>query len=332
MSTLRNPRVWIGVAVSLLFLGLLLRSVDWRLVLDEVRRANVALLLAAVVVEFGALWVRGWRWRIVLDSTVRITTTNAVSLLLIGYAANNLLPMRAGDVVRAQLLHQQHGTSRLAGLGTVVVEKIFDGIILALFLALTLAASGVGNTAVRLLAGVMGAGFVVLGIVIALLALWPAFTNLMIAMLGVLPAGVRPKARALLGSFLQGLSSLRGVGPWAGVLATTTASWLLEAAMYALVGMAFGLQVPLAAYLAVCGAANLAIVVPSSAGGVGPWEYFARIVIVDTFGAPLAAGTAYVLVLHVLLLAPVVVAGLGLLWRQHLGISSMVQAGTAGAE
>ena len=77
-----------------------------------------------------------WRWRIVLDSTVRITTPNAVSLLLIGYAANNLLPMRAGDVVRAQLLHQQHGTSRLAGLGTVVVEKIFDGIILALFLAL----------------------------------------------------------------------------------------------------------------------------------------------------------------------------------------------------
>ena len=52
-------------------------------------------------------------------------------------------------------------------------------------------------------------------------------------------------------------------------------------------------------------------VVPSSAGGVGPWEYFARVVIVDTFGAPLAAGTAYVLVLHVLLLAPVALTLLG---------------------
>lgn len=332
MSTLRNPRVWIGIAVSALFLALLLRSVEWRLVIDEVRHVSPLLLLAAVVVEFGALWMRGWRWRIVLDSTVRISTNQATSLLLIGYAANNLLPMRAGDVVRAHLLHQQHGTSRLAGLGTVVVEKIFDGIILALFLALTLAFAGESNPAVRLLAGLMGAAFLALGVVIAMLALWPAFTNFIIAMLGILPVGVRPKARAFLGSFLQGLSSLRGVGPWGAVLLTTTVSWLLESAMYWLVGLAFGLQIPVVAYLAVCGAANLAIVVPSSAGGVGPWEFFARKVVVDTFGVALAVGTAYVLVLHALLLAPVVVAGLALLWRQHLGISSMVQAGTAGAE
>jgi uncharacterized protein (TIRG00374 family) len=332
LSTLRQPRVWIGIAVSALFLALFLHSVKWSEVGAALTQVDTALLIFAVAIEFGALWVRGLRWRIVLDSTVRISTNEATSLLLIGYAANNLLPMRAGDVVRAHLLHTKHGTSRLAGLGTVVVEKIFDGIVLAIFLAGAIALSGQGNAMVRLLAAAMGAAFAAMGVVIALLALWPAFATFMITLLGILPIAIRPKARAWLGAFLQGLSSLRGAGPWAAVVATTTVSWLLEAAMYALVGVAFHLDIPPAAYLAVCGAANLAIVVPSSAGGVGPWEFFARKVVVETFGVALAVGTAYVLVLHALLLVPVVISGLALLWRQHLGIGSMVQAGTAGAE
>ena len=332
MSSLRNPRVLIGAAVSLVFLGLLLRSTDLAAVGRHLLEANPWLLIVAVVVEFGALWVRGLRWRLVLDSTIRIPTNAAVSLLLIGYAANNLLPARAGDVVRAHLLHEQYGTSRLAGLGTVVVEKILDGIVLAIFLSVTIALAGHSDSLTRWIAGVMGAAFSAMGVFIVLLALWPAFTRFILALLGVLPAAIRPKARTFLESFLQGLSSLRGAKPWAAVVAATAASWLLEATMYAIVGLAFHLDMPLAAYLAICGAANLAIVVPSSAGGVGIWEYVARQVATATFALDVSAGTAFVLVLHALLLVPVVIAGLALLWRQHLGISSMVQAQTASTE
>jgi hypothetical protein len=72
----------------------------------------------------------------------------------------------------------------------------------------------------------------------------------------------------------------------------------------------------------VAGAANLAIAAPSTAGGIGPFEYFARTVLV-VFGAGVAAATAYALVLHALLIVPATLAGLALLWREQIGLGAL---------
>ncbi len=109
---MRNPRIWVGFAVSALFLALLLRQVDRGELVTALAGVHGEWLLLAVAVEFAALWVRGLRWRVVLATTVRVPTAEAWSVLLIGYAANNVLPMRAGEFVRAQLLHDQRGDSR----------------------------------------------------------------------------------------------------------------------------------------------------------------------------------------------------------------------------
>jgi hypothetical protein len=91
------------------------------------------------------------------------------------------------------------------------------------------------------------------------------------------------------------------------------------------VGTGFGLGLSPLVYFGLCGAANLAIAAPSTSGGIGPFEYFASLVAV-WFGAQTAAATAYALVVHALVLIPVVVLGAILLWRQHLGFGSLLQA------
>ena len=99
----------------------------------------------------------------------------------------------------------------------------------------------------------------------------------------------------------------------------------MEAASYWFVGLAFGLDLAPPVYLGVAGAANLAIAAPSTAGGVGPFEFFTREIVV-AFGITTATATAYALVLHALILVSVVLGGVLLAWRTQIGVASIVRA------
>ena len=323
---LRNRRVWIGLGVSILFLALLLRQVDRDELAAALEDVEPAWLAAAFAVELAALWFRALRWRLILDSSIRLKTRHVFSVVIIGYAANNLLPVRAGELVRAQLLHDSHGASRLGTLGTIVVERIFDGLVLALFLVGTIALAG-GSDFLRVVAAVTSAGFVAGTVVLALLGMQGEGSNSWtVRLLRFVPVRVRPRARVWLGSFIAGLAGLRGLRAWGSVIATTVLSWGLEAMAYWLVGIGFGIDLDPPLYLAVCGAANLAIAAPSTAGGVGPFEFFAQKAL-TAFGVGTTAATVYALVLHALLLIPVVLLGIVLLWRRHIGLGTMLRAG-----
>ena len=328
---LRNPRVWLGFVVSVGSLGLLFRQIDPSELGGALASVRYEWLLAGIAIEFVSLWVRGVRWRLILEASVRISSADAFAVLIIGYAANNLLPLRAGELVRAQLLYAQHGTSRLATLGTILVERIFDVLVLAIFVAAPIAALGgdpvLRGTAFLLLLAALGAT-----LLLALLALWPGFTTLLVTMLRLLPAGVRPRARELLGAFLGGVRALRRPGEWLAVSASSVATWLLEAGAFWLVGLGCGLRIDPVVYLVLCGAATLVLAVPSTAGGIGLFE-LSTSAVAGMFGVSAASATAYALVLHVLvLLLPVVLLGLALLWRRHLGVGAMIRAGQATAE
>ncbi len=218
------------------------------------------------------------------------------------------------------------GASRLGTLGTIVVERIFDGLILALFLAGTVALAG-GSDFLRVVAALMTAGFVVGTLIVAMLGMRGERSDSWTTrLLSVVPVRVRPRARVWLGSFIAGLAGLRGARVWGSVIATTILSWGLEAVAYWFVGIGFGIDLDLPLYLAVCGAANLAIAAPSTAGGVGPFEFFAQKAL-TAFGVSTAAATVYALVLHALLLVPVVLLGIVLLWRRHVSLGTMLRAG-----
>lgn len=315
-------RVALGTAVSALFLALLLRQVDLAALGDAIARVRVAWLIAAAPVYTLALWTRAERWRLVLRPALALRSRDALAIVVIGYTANNLLPIRAGELVRAVLVQRRTGAARLTVLGTIVVERVLDGLVLALFLPLPLLLGG-SNRGLDALAIIGGLGFLALAAVIVLLGTHPAVMRRLVdGTLARTPARLRLPVRAWSESFIAGLSLVRGRRAWAAVTAITALSWLLEAATYWCVGRAFGLGIAPWLYLGVAGAANLAIAAPSTAGGIGPFEYFARTVLV-VFGAGVAAATAYALVLHALLIVPATLAGLALLWREQIGLGAL---------
>ena len=318
-------RLALGTAVSAACLALLLARVDLPAVLEAARAARPAWLLVATPLFAASIWTRAMRWRAILRPIAPISRGDAAALVLIGYAANNLLPARTGEVVRAVLLQRRHGASAVAGIGTIVLERVLDGLVLALMLAGTLALAG-GSTVLRALAGIAGAGFLGVALALVLLATRPALAWRVIDVaLRLAPAALAARVRALVERFLEGLTLLRGARAWGFVVAASVGAWVLEAAAYWAIGEAFALPLAPALYLGVSAAANLAIAAPSTSGGIGPYEFFAREVVVH-FGAGVAAGTAYALALHAFVLLPVTVAGIALLWRRHLGLATLATA------
>jgi len=320
----RLVRFVVGLAVSALFLALLLRQVDGDELAESVRGISWGWIGAALGFFAVSIWVRAQRWAAILRPIVALRPTEAASLMTIGLAANNVLPARTGEIVRAVLLKRQRGVSGFAVLATILVERILDGLVLALFLAVTIALAG-GTNVLRVFALLVGGAFVALTLLIMLLAMRPVI-GMRLTDLGLrlVPGRLRERVEAIAQRFLSGLAPMRTPRSWVVVGGLTTLSWTFEVLCCWAVGQAFGLDLPLGIYFGVCGAANLSMAAPSTSGGIGPYEYFAREVVVR-FGVATATGTAYALVLHATVLLPVAVAGLLLVWWQGLGIRTLAQ-------
>jgi uncharacterized membrane protein YbhN (UPF0104 family) len=108
------------------------------------------------------------------------------------------------------------------------------------------------------------------------------------------------------------------------VVLTSAVAWALEATMYFMVGVSFSLGEAFPIYLMVAAAANLAISVPSTSGGIGPFEALAKETLVFV-GVGTSAAAAYAVALHALLLLPVVAAGVVFLWAINLSLGEALR-------
>lgn len=324
---MRQFRIWAGTAISLAFLVLLLWRVDIGEVLRALRQVEPIWLMPAGVAFAVSIWMRILRWRTILGRVIPLSTAETAEVLIIGCAANNILPARTGEVVRAALLRRRHGGSMMTALGTIVVERVFDGLILALMLAGTLVYLG-SNPVLRNVALVAGIAFGGVAAVLVALALAPQLTRRLIEkILSIPPAKIGDPLRTIASRFIEGLTLLGGPRTWGLVALASMATWVLEAMAYWLVGGGFGLHLSPVVFLVICGAANLTVAVPSTSGSIGPYEYLV-VVVVTAFGAGIteSTATAYAFGLHAFVLLPVTLVGLLLLWRRDLGLGDLARA------
>jgi uncharacterized membrane protein YbhN (UPF0104 family) len=156
-----------------------------------------------------------------------------------------------------------------------------------------------------------------------------AFLHGMLARL--LPDSLRPRIEKLLDSFFDGLHALRNPIDLGLALLMSTASWMLEATMYFIIARAFDINEPYYVFLLLTAAANLAIAIIASQGGVGPFELVVTETVV-AFGAAKDVGAAYALGLHAILLFPIIALGLWLMWSMKLTFGDMLKSSDFGEE
>jgi uncharacterized membrane protein YbhN (UPF0104 family) len=131
---------------------------------------------------------------------------------------------------------------------------------------------------------------------------------------------LQPRVLRLAEGFLSGLAILRSGRRVGSVLGLSILAWGCEAAMYFIIMLGFGLGTGPAAALLGMAAANLGTMVPSSPGFVGTFDVPLQAVLTEMFQVEPSAATSYTIVVHAALILPVVLVGLGMLWREGLSL------------
>jgi hypothetical protein len=123
-----NKKFFIGLSVGAIFLYLTLRQIDFSSCWKFIKQANLYYIIIAVFVYILAFVIRGIRWKYLLAPVKDIPFIRLVYLLIIGFFMNNLLPLRLGELVRANVAGQKLSITKSGALATIVLERLLDGL------------------------------------------------------------------------------------------------------------------------------------------------------------------------------------------------------------
>lgn len=332
-----------ALAGGLLYLAL--RGVDFHQVGADLRSASWGWLLPMAFVTLFSHWLRAWRWTLLLDALPDgnearepVPTRGAFEALMIGYMVNYAAP-RLGEIVRTANISSRYKVRFSATLGTVVVERLFDVIVLALALLTVplVFAERLKPLRESLLAPAsLWADRIPLG-VLAIVALlvgvggFIAYRRLVVAT----PDGKVGRIRRTLGSFSDGMQGLIRTKRRGSLVLATIGIWLCYGMMAHLPFVMFGLD---AAYgitaldswgLMLLGAIGVAIPSP---GGVGSYHYITIQALVLLFAMPQAQAATYALVTHAGQLILYVSVGFAALISQGGGLAAILRSDAKPAE
>jgi len=337
MSAMRRWQFWLGIIISLVFLYIALRGLHLEDMGNAIQHANYWWLIPGVAVYFLGVWVRAWRWHYLLRPVKEVPTRVMFPIVAMGYMGNNIYPARAGEVLRALVLKRREDVPVSASLATIIVERVYDGVVMLAFVFLNLpelarltADSGfVGNIQTLALWGT--GAFVGALLVFLLAAMFPSQAEAVLA-IGVqrlVPGRWRERALSLGQRFLGGLEALRSPREAIMVFLTSVVIWLLETGKYWFVMHAFPFQVSFFALMLMNGIVNLATTFPSAPGYVGTFDA-PGIAVLGAYGVARAVAAAYTVVLHIALWFPITALGAyyfvkeGLKWGE--GVEQMRKA------
>jgi uncharacterized protein (TIRG00374 family) len=306
-----------AVLISVVFMLLAVRGVEWGLIVDALGRTRLSLLVIACVVALAAQALRAMRWRVIVSATREAGMMGVFSATVIGTMANFLLPARMGELVRVYMLKRSDGVRMSAAAATVVVERVADLFTVLVMLWLLMAQSTVA-TWLRAGAGaVLAVGLAAL----CALALLERFRYRAVALvetlLRPLPERVRRTMAHVAHSFLDGLGAL---GRPALYLPIVLLSVGVHAAMVVVTWLclwSMGLEVSWLASLSVQVCLCLASIIPGAMGniGIGQW---ACMVALEPYGIEGSVAFAFSWVIYAACFVPITLVGMPLLWRQQL--------------
>ena len=335
---MKRWQFWVGVVISLVFLYLALRGLKLGNLGEAIRNADYWWLIPGVAIYFLAVWARAWRWHYLLRPVKIISTRAMFPIVAIGYMGNNIYPARAGELLRAVVLKRHENVPISASLATIIVERVFDGVVMLSFVFINLpelarltSDSGlVGNIQTVAILGT--AAFIGALVVFLLAAMFPEQAEVFITQIvnRLVPERFREKLLGLIKKFMGGLESLRSPREALMVFFTSLVIWLLETGKYWFVMHAFPFQVSFFALMLMNGIVNLATTIPSAPGYVGTFDA-PGIAVLTAYNVNQAVAAAYTLVLHVALWVPITLLGAYFLAREGLSWSESIEVEQASA-
>lgn len=298
----------VTVLVTIVFSYIALSDINLALAWRALRTSDYW-WLAAALIPFGlGTFARALRWRSLFAIGRRPPVGPVTNAMMIGYLYNNIMPARAGEAARVVVLTQRSTTPPVEIVGTVVLERLYDVlVILLLFFAAAPWLPHVSWVRAAALAAIVLATVIALAaIVLAVYGDRPL--RLLMRPLGRLSLFSGERLERTIKELTYGLSGLRHPRLALEALAWTIVAWLLTAACADLVALAFHLHLPPACGLLVAVAIGLGNILPSPPAAVGVFEG-ATLIALKAYGIPASEALPYAVVLHLVNFVPFLVVG-----------------------
>lgn len=319
----RRWQVYLGLLISAFFLYRILSQMQAQLgaLWQELRGAHYLWIVPGVAVYFLGVWARTWRWHYMLRPVQRVPLHRLFPIVCIGYMGNNIYPARAGEVLRAYVLRREHAVSISASLATIVAERIFDGIVMLLFVFVGLPFVPAIPPEWRRVVVVFTLVFFGALFAFFLIAASPHRTQRVYAWLieRLIPRRFRAPVQGVADRFLEGLRCLRSPRDLGMIFVTSVVVWLAETVKYWFVMHGFPFSVPFYVLMLMNGVVNLMTTLPASPGYIGTFDWPGIEVLVSYLGeGSRGVATAYTFVLHVALWFPITALGAFYMLRRGL--------------
>ncbi len=243
---------------------------------SHIKTANYWWLIPGVAVYFFGVWARTWRWHYMLRAIKPIPLGRLFPVVCIGYMGNNIYPARIGELLRAYVLRRKEGVSISASLATIIVERIFDGVIMLLFvfIGLGLPLGGTVPDDLRKFVIVFSLLFFGALAIFFVIAASPRRSQAVYTWIidRLVPARFREPVRGFADRFMEGLYFLRSGRDVAMIFVTSLVVWLAETCKYWFVMHAFDFSVSFFVLMLMNGVVNLFTTIPSAPGYMGTFD------------------------------------------------------------
>ena len=321
---LRGRRTWFQIALTGIFLGILIWRVNLGSVFQTFAHANYIWVLPALLCFSASKLIHAYRWRLLLEETEEAPLPDLFAIYLVSNMANNAVPFRIGDVLRIQVPAQRFGIPRAELAAAVIIaETVLDGFT---FLILTLVVLSFIRVAILPTGVAWGlAVAITLAFIGSLLAarIRPPRNLAQKRWMSVFRERMRHRIARAVPEFIEGLAAMREPKRTMRVIAVSFPAWLAEALMYWFFGLAFDLNLAFDRFIVIMIAANLVVALPLTPWNLGTYEVALQSVIV-ALGVSGALAGGYAIGTHIFSIVWITITGLIAMWLLRLDIRDVL--------
>lgn len=319
-----NWKTAIGILISALFLFLAFRKVDFGQLGAALESADYRYIIPVVLLSLVSVSVRSLRWRYLLRPVKEVGARHLFSATFIGLMANNVLPARLGEFVRAYVIGEQEHISKSASFATIVLERILDGFTILFFLVIVLVFYAFSFPGWLRSASSFALLFYVAAIIFLILLKVSTHRAVAIAEFALrpFPGRVRDMGVLLLHAFIEGLAVLHSRRNVLIAISLSALVWLPHVAINHLLLVSFGVKLSIFASFLLLVSLAIGVMVPSAPGFVGTVQYVC-VLTLALFGVPREPALSFSIVYHAAVFIPVTAVGLVFLFIERLSFADI---------
>ncbi len=321
MKSKRIIQFLIGITISVVFLVLALRGVQFREILEALKSARYSYVIYAILLTILALLARSIRWGFLLNQPKKLDLSNLFAATCVGLMSNNILPFRLGDFVQAYFLGRKEKIAKSFIFSTVMLERLFDLIMLLVFFGSASLLVTV-STKIKGIKFISGAAFIAIVGVILFLRYGKKTEGFFTRLVSRFSVRLASKVSGWIDSFISGFQVVRQGKALTKIIILSIFGWFINISILWMVFLAFGIDKPFGVVTIVITIILISVMIPSSPGYIGTWEYFG-VFALGLFNVEKSLALSCVLIHHMTQYLTILILGLFFLAKEGISLKEV---------